>query len=158
MFFNYNFFCNICQISIVQYFSKQKKNKHPKVSLISVKKSFSSIGCTGAEKRGRFWTFFVKKMVLRKTQNKIEFRFFAKYFFFSQIDRGHFKVYLSTKTKNRVFRDRGSRTSGFSRSKHCERKFFFRRSIEDTSKYIYQWKTKNRKNFVFHVRKGGGSP
>jgi hypothetical protein len=58
-------------------------------------------------------TFFLENLISRKTQNKIEFRFFAKY-------------------------------------------FFFRRSIEDTSKYIYQCKTKNRKFFNFHARKEGG--
>jgi hypothetical protein len=97
-------------------------------------------------------------MVLRKTQNKIEFRFFAKYFFFSQIDRGHFKVYLSMKTKNRVFRDRGSRKSGFSRSKHCERKLFFSQIDRGHFKVYLSMKNKKSKKFCFSRPERGGGP
>jgi hypothetical protein len=43
--------------------------------------------------------FFSRKIDLRKTQNKIEFGFSPKILIisFSQINRGHFKVYLSMK-------------------------------------------------------------
>jgi hypothetical protein len=105
--------------------------------------------------RGVKQYFFAENLILRKPQNKMEFRFFAKYFFFRRSIEDTSKYIYQWKPKNWVFRDRGSRKSCFSKSKHCQRKFFFRRLIEDTSKYIYQWKLKDRKNFYFHVRKGG---
>ncbi len=65
----------------------------------------------------------MKKAILRKTQNRVEFRFFAK-FVFAQIDKGHFKVYLSMKTKNRVFRHRDLENPVFKDQNMKENVFF----------------------------------
>jgi hypothetical protein len=70
---------------------------------------------------GRNSIFFAENLILRKTQSKIEFRFFSKY-----------SLFVS----------------------------FFRRLIEDSSKYIYQWKPKieffeiggSRKPFFFEIK------